>query len=603
VVATVQLRLWDADWNVPFSYQTDALFNGMLVKGLKDNAWFMHNAFVGAPGQQWLHDFPKSYTAQFLVLKTLTWFCSNYASAMNLYYLVTYPLIMVVSCMVLVSLGLSRTAAFLSSALFTFLPFHFSRGETHLLLAAYVSVPLAVWLIVRVHGASLFGSGRGNGANESEVPEASRKRKWGLVGVFALVVLIASWGVYYAFFAIALILVSGAAAWLWDRRRSAVMTALVLSAGITLSVAVNLAPSFVYWQQHGRNAKVANRNSGEAETYGLKLSQLLLPATGHRVAALAALKARYSKYARSVAETDDGTLGILGSGGFLFLLGLLLRQGPWEGPWDPPRTSAIGQSPSALTQPLGGRQNNNDLPRWLRVFAVCNLGAFLLGTVGGFGSLIALGGFAAIRSYSRLCVFIAFFAFGALGFLVDRALMHPRLAHRRGMANALLFAVLALGLWDQTPATASPDHTKLRADFLADRAFVQSIEQVVPQGSMIFQLPYVPFPESLSTGHMGEYSLARGYLHSRALRWSFGAMKGRADDRWQKETANLPTSAMVVRLRQAGFAGIYLDRSGYPDGGGGIEALLRQAVGPPALASNARELAFYPLVPLPPIAP
>jgi len=268
-----------------------------------------------------------------------------------------------------------------------------------------------------------------------------------------------------------------------------------------------------------------------------------------------------------------------------------------------PRTSAIGQSPSALTQPLGAVRTTMTFHAGCEFFAVCNLGAFLLGTVGGFGSLIALGGFAAIRSYSRLCVFIAFFAFGALGFLVDRALMHPRLAHRRGMANALLFAVLALGLLGPNPATASPDHTKTESR-LPRRQSVRT-EHRAGRAAGVNDLSVALRAVSGITQHRAHGRVQSGPWVS-ALAGI--AVELRRDEGTSRRpvaegNANLPTSAMVVRLRQAGFAGIYLDRSGYPDGGGGIEALLRQAVGPPALASNARELAFYPLVPLPPIAP
>jgi phosphoglycerol transferase len=76
-------------------------------------------------------------------------------------------------------------------------------------------------------------------------------------------------------------------------------------------------------------------------------------------------------------------------------------------------------------------------------------------------------------------------------------------------------------------------------------------------------LPYVAFPESGNLEAMGDYDPFRGYLHSATLHWSYATMRGRAQDRADRDLANLPAGQMVPRLRALGFAGIWIDLYGY----------------------------------------
>ncbi len=59
------------------------------------------------------------------------------------------------------------------------------------------------------------------------------------------------------------------------------------------------------------------------------------------------------------------------------------------------------------------------------------------------------------------------------------------------------------------------------------------------------------------------YSHFRGYLHSRRLRWSYGALRGRETEAWQSLLAPLPPGELVDSLIAAQFAGIYVDRKGH----------------------------------------
>ena len=94
---------------------------------------------------------------------------------------------------------------------------------------------------------------------------------------------------------------------------------------------------------------------------------------------------------------------------------------------------------------------------------------------------------------------------------------------------------------------------------------------------MVFQLPLNEFPEGSPPGTMGTYDPARAYLHSKTLRWSFGAMKGRFGDSWQKYAVDRPTPETLRTIALAGFSGVWVDRDGYADRGAAVEAKLAKA--------------------------
>ena len=102
------------------------------------------------------------------------------------------------------------------------------------------------------------------------------------------------------------------------------------------------------------------------------------------------------------------------------------------------------------------------------------------------------------------------------------------------------------------------------------------------------------FPEGGGLNRMNNYDLARGYLHSEKLRWSYGAMKGEAGDAWQQVITSLSVGDMVQALIGAGFAGIYLDRFGYADNGAQIERELSRVLSEGPLVASAR-LVFFNL--------
>ncbi|HEY3274525.1 MAG TPA: hypothetical protein VGJ92_12210, partial [Methanocella sp.] len=134
IVAWV-MRLWEAKLTIPWGYEGDQLFTGFTVKSIMDNGWMLYNGFAGMPGGMEFYDFPSSNNLDFLIIKALVPVSANYAMTMNLFFLLTFPLATVAMMYVLRRFRLSWPAALVGGLLFTFIPFHFMRGEGHLFLA------------------------------------------------------------------------------------------------------------------------------------------------------------------------------------------------------------------------------------------------------------------------------------------------------------------------------------------------------------------------------------------------------------------------------------------------------------------------------------
>src|SRR5208282_2647544 len=184
---TLVLRLDQAHLKVPFVDGRDALLHAILVKSLIDNGWVWHNPYLGAPYQTQLLDFPFYDNLNLVLIKLIAAFSSNYALVLNLFFLLTFPLTALSSFLVLRSFKISNPSALVVSLLFTFLPYHFQRGEAHLFLSAYFLIPPMTMVIVWIW----------IGGSERRSFSLSRKQK---VGAAIICALVGSANSYYTFF-------------------------------------------------------------------------------------------------------------------------------------------------------------------------------------------------------------------------------------------------------------------------------------------------------------------------------------------------------------------------------------------------------------------
>jgi phosphoglycerol transferase len=567
------LRLDLADAHVPFGYGGDALVHAMEVKATVDHGRYMEVPELGAPGVLRLHDHPPQFDSLHLaIVRLMAMFSHDWAAVFNAYYILGFPLIALAALAVLRRLGLSPRTAVVMSLLYAFLPSRLVKAQGHLFLDTFFEVPCAVLLALWACEAEppLF---RDRGPGRWPTLDLRRRRS---IAALVLCVLVGATGLYYAFFTVCLIVAGALSAAIGRRSTVHALSGLALAAALGATVAVHALPTALYHARHGANAQVVvSRHPGEAEIFGLRIAQLLLPIDGHRLVAWRALKDRYNATAPFPGESALTSLGVVGGVGFLVLLAVQLG---WRRRW----TTAAGELSSA------SRAGDASPPPW-RALATLNLVALLLGTVGGFGSLFALLVSPAIRTYCRLNVFIAFLSLAAVGLLIDRlARSRPRLA------LWLLPVVLGVGLFDQASIHATPSYAQVRAAYEADAELVRRLEAELPPRAMIFQLPFQIFPDAPPIERMEGYDHLRPYLHSRTLRWSYPVMHGRDDEVWIADTSRQPPDKMVRELGAAGFAGVLVDRLGYRDGATALERDLGALLGPPLVTRDGRR-AFYRL--------
>ena len=435
------MRLEDADLRVPFSYRHDALLILPLVKNTVEGGDHWTNDRLGAPGIQELYDYPIVDTLHFAGIRLLGRFFPDPVYVFNLYYLLTYPLTTLSAMFVLRRFRLSIPASIAMSVLYAFQPYHYLRGEVHYFLAAYFVVPLTLWIALRLcQGAIPFFERFDDGTFRRRPFQAAG---WGTLLVAALT---ATAGAYYAFFGCALIAAATVYGWWVSKTWRAPLVGfgtVALIAGIGL---LNHAPTAKYQASHGVNDQPHLRYSEEAEMYGLKIAQLVLPVSGHNWQPLATIRAEYDspKLRPSQTENESDTLGIVGSLGLIGLLIAIFLPGQRRWPVGPLASLAI--------------------------FGV------LLGTIGGAGSLIGHLVTPQVRAYNRVCIYLAFLALMAVGVAVDR-LTQSRWRVGVPLRVGAFLLILWIGLWDQLNNTwfrddgQLKDRNKIAVKYWEDREF------------------------------------------------------------------------------------------------------------------------------------
>ena len=560
VLACLALKVWRGDLHVPFAYRQETQYYLMLAKTMDDHGGYFENPNLGAPYGLELQDFAVGTDRLNLdLLRLLGLVFGSPASAVNVFFLLTFPLAAVAAYLVFRLLGVARAAAVICALLFALAPYHFERGQAHLFLSAYWVVPLGAYLVLATLAGDLLFRRR-EGSSGVRAYASGRT----LVTV-AFCVAVASSGIYYAAFTVLLLVGATLIALIARVGRAAVLGGVICLALILVGVLLHLSPSIAYRSANGVNS-TTDRHPRESELFALKLSDLVFPIDLHRLEPLARFTADYKD--ASPNRSEPMALGPVAAAGFVALLIAAFAV-------------LVGQ-PARAGPPL------------VRHAAAATLLAFLIGTIGGISTVIAQLVTPQLRAWNRISIFIAFFSFLAvavgLGALGHRIGTQPL---RRAAFGSVLAAVLVFGLYNQITYNHVPPYA-LASSYAEDRSFVREIERRLPAGAAVFQLPYVPFPESRRLVDLLENDLLRGYLHSKALRWSFGATRGRPED-WADDLAGMPTATLLDAAATAGFAGLHIDRFGYADRAAALEKQVRGRLASQPLVSAYGRHSFFDL--------
>ena len=497
------------DIGMPLSYQGGDEFGVYyIIKTIKETGWYLINPRVGGITGGDMFDYVYSDSLSFLIVRIISFFSENVYVIGNVFYFSNYVFAACVALFVFRKLKFSNEISMVFSILYAFSVYIQSR-YAHMWLTPYFLLPLSCYVAIKICEGNIV----------AENNKFWKDREFYLCSFFSF--LCAFTGFYYAFFTCVVyavaIIIRVIQTGLKKYCKELYEVFFVFST--LFGVFLNAVPHIVYWMVNGTNSsgELATRNIGDAEIYGLKIIQLILPRLGHRIPFLGDLSLKYSANYPLINENSTAALGIVATFGIILSLVWLFKKSD-------------------------GRKG------------ICSqiiIALLLVGTTGGLGSVFSLLVKTPMRAYNRISIMIMFFCLICVAIVLQNA----RLKIKKEMFKFALLLMLVVGLYDQTVNyTVSWEN---RDSFDSTQMFVRNIESELKAESLIFQLPYVNWPSG------GSYRHLAGYIESNTLRWSFGCMQGRAEAEWQEATAGSDVDTMLQTLSSNGYEGIYLDKKLY----------------------------------------
>jgi hypothetical protein len=518
-------RLSPSTWGVPLQYTSDSLQVLGWIQGAADLDYLPFASKIihrlGAPYSANWNDLPMyEEILTFVLGLAARWF--GLAQATNLGLLLSYvpsALAFYACCRML---RYPRLWSFVGAILFAFTFYNWRRHIFHLFLSFSYVIPLAIaasWLVLASKRLRLGG------------------REFWFCVVTSFVLGLSnpySLNVFLQLLGFSIVLN-------WWRTRDLVRVKvglICIAAAAVGFLSVNL-DTIGYAYAHGSNPAAVTRNYAQNELNALKPMEFIVPPAEHNSELLAGIGKKYLTLAPIKGEVFSPYLGIVGMAGLLWMTGeflwLLIKPG-----------NRGNRVPAHFLQ-----------SGWILAYSV----------IGGINCLIALGGFYLFRSTNRYSIFISGLC---MFFIVSRMAMLTR-QWQPGARWAAAIGILVLGLLDQLPKTTTRAETlEMKRRVENDAAFCSVMENALPKGGMVFELPVIPFPEGGPVRTMDEYEPLRPFFFTKAVRFSYGSNKGRPREDWQFIVEKMPPPEMVSTLERYGFSGIYLNRRGFADRAEGL---------------------------------
>jgi phosphoglycerol transferase len=199
----------------------------------------------------------------------------------------------------------------------------------------------------------------------------------------------------------------------------------------------------------------------------------------------------------------------------------------------------------------------------LNLFSILNVAIILISTVGGFGAIFALVVTPQIRAWNRLSIYILFISLSGGAIVLSRFIQRIK---NQNIFKIILILIGFFSIIEQKPENLPIDidnYKMMIKDYKETKSFIEKIEESIDKGSMIFQLPYLMFPEGGVIRNLKPYQLVEGFLHTSGIRWSYGGTINRQSDIFNRAVSQLSVEKMIKVLVIVGFRGIYIDSRAY----------------------------------------
>ncbi|MGN0666775.1 MAG: DUF4214 domain-containing protein [Huintestinicola sp.] len=529
------------DFNVYDSVAGDSMLGKQYIKSIDENGikGILFNSRIGAPETSSLIDFPACGTTTFVILWIISLFTDSIPGIMYTFLILSFALDSVSMSLLMRKLQFNRETSFVISSLFAFAPFHFYRYIGHFSLIDYFTVPAAIYLSLCI------------------LEIINEDKKWKMAA--AAILLGLGYGYYYAFGLIMMAVAYLVRFIVIEDKKQIIKKLWII--GVTLvSVLVSLSPKIIYNLTNGANEVAGKRVFFEQELYGLKIINLLLPVSYSRIGIFRKISDFYlSSGAPLQNENTWASLGLIGSLGFVTLC-------------------------VALIISFSNKKKCDDR-QWKLIdfLSLQTLVFVLVGSIGGFGEIFNAIVTPQIRCYNRSSIFLT-----ALSLLMVAVLLNKIEVKKKAVSYAVCAGVLAVGCFDQVYILPEGWQNgviptqRLYEDYFAE------VEASLDEGAMVYQLPYMDFPEVGSLNNLAEYKHFVGYIFTDDLRWSYGGVKGRNEAAKQLNIDEGMSLRFLNGVKNAGFQAVYIDTDGYADGGNEIISFYNSLGFEPIVSSDGK---------------
>lgn len=564
IVTTIFLmhyyNIQNLDFSIPFRYTgTDEMSTLVEAKMVQETGWNTYTDRLAAPYGfdnanniiSGLHNFDTFTT------KIFTMLTGSYACGVNYTFITAFYLIAIITYIVLRCLKIREWISVCGALDYAFLPFIFLRNEEHLVLSCYYFVPLLVLICLWIYEDERF----------LRIDRNFFKYKRNIAAIVMTFFIANSGIVYWQFFGCFFLCVTAFSNFLKTRQWQYIAKPFLSIFSIIVFMIIGCIPEIIDIIGGASGITGRVRTYPDAELYGLKIIQLILPVRGHGIDYFERRIELYNTTAPSVTENYTAYIGLIGVAGLIILLSMLFKY---------------------------KKESDGMTYRRLCALSELNIAAVLMGTIGGIGTCFFVFVSQTLRGFNRISVYIAFFCIVSVCLILEKFFNKELLKWQKIVLPVIVSIIFAAGIMEQNPDVGLPIEQSSE-EWENDKAFVKNIEENVEEGAMIYQLPYHEYPEGGQQYEMYDLELFKGYLHSDTLKWSFGVSYGSQEAQNNYEISEMKVDDMIAELKKEGFSGIYIDRNGYEseETWKKLENDIEDVVGTKPIVSNNKSLSFF----------
>lgn len=522
--------------HLPLEYESDILFFALVIKNILLNLNPYYSPYLNAPFEGKLYDYPFVSILDYFLILPLSPITKNPFLAINCYIILSYILVFNFTYYACRRLNLDPFISLLLSFVYSIIPYHFIRALVHPFLAIYIAAPLTLLLCAHTSGYI-------------------KLKKFELI---ISIVFIAFSNLYYVFFSLISIIIFSLLSYIEEKRVYIIKNSFFFVVSIISLNLLNYLPTILFQLYEGYSL-IISREAWDAELFGLKLTQMLLPPV-ESILGLNYIANYYNKTAPLITENRFAYIGILGTIGFLI----------------PIFVSSSSAFFNRLTK--------------------LNLFLFLFSTIGGLSSLFSYAIIAHFRATNRIITFISLISFILLFTYLYTYLEKINL--RRWLVKSLIFILTIFIILELTPKNIGKFRESREIKrFNADVEFSKRLGVLLKPKDKVYVLPFTHALEDKAKFAGGDYTTLRPYLHlgSYGIHLSNATMKGRKEYFWHKWLNELNLKDMVIVLHSLNFAGILVDHFEIFNYGTELKQELINMLGKLPICDSENRLCFYDL--------